>query len=445
MRTVLGFMLCVGIATAQDIAETWKRKQIARAKSAVVGIQARRMIEMRGRQFPVNMRQVGVVVADNGLILTTSLGADPQNVRVFLPGTTEAVDAEVVDSDDSYTLLRVKDQRLKPIKFKQDWTPVAGQQLTWIGILAGSAGKWTPVAREASVDAIIEDDASPTPVVYSDPPFRGPVSSVCALVLDESGSAVGVITVRQGQQRAGGGRRGFGRGQQGLQVVTPASAFAQYLAGDIKKRGVMGVSVEALAPKVAEAMGMKGQRGVVVTQVTPGSGADEAGIEAQDILMSVDGTKVGDPAGLQKALRGKAPGTEVDVTLVRMSDTGPEQKTVKVKLTAREESDKSKRFRARRFGFTAQPLTANVRRTQQLPADLLGVHVRRIESGGPASMGRPRGLRRGDVILKVGAAPVSDMKSLREALKTVANGKPVALFVRNGKDTRFVEVTPEQE
>ena len=60
-------------------------------------------------------------------------------------------------------------------------------------------------------------------------------------------------------------------------------------------------------------------------------------------------------------------------------------------------------------------------------------------------MGRPRGLRRGDIILKVGPAPVSGMESLREALKTVANGKPVALFVRNGKDTRFVEVTPEAE
>ena len=35
------------------------------------------------------------------------------------------------------------------------------------------------------------------------------------------------------------------------------------------------------------------------------------------------------------------------------------------------------------------------------------------------------------------------MKSLREALKAVQNGKPVALFVRNGKDTRFVEITPE--
>ena len=128
-----------------------------------------------------------------------------------------------------------------------------------------------------------------------------------------------------------------------------------------------------------------------------------------------------------------------------MSDTGPETKTVKVTLTVREESDKSKRFRARRFGFTAEPLTANVRRAQQLPADLLGVHVRRIVSGGAASMGRPRGLRRGDIILKVGAAPVTDMKSLREALKTVPNGRPVALFVRNGKDTRFVEVTPDQE
>ena len=434
MRTLIGLLFCTGFATAQEAT-------VAEAKASVVGIQARRMIEMRGRQFPVNMRQIGIVVSDKGLILTTSLGENPENVRVFLPGTTEAVDAEVVDSDASFTLLRVEDQRLKPIVFKQDWKPANGEKLTWIGLLAGSAGKWTPVASEARVDAIIKDDASSTPIVYSDPPFRGPVSTLCALVLSKDGDAVGVVTMRQTQNARGGGRRGFRT--QGLPVVRPAAAFAQYLAGDIVKRGVMGVTVEALAPKVAEAMGLKGKRGVVVTQVTPGSGAAAAGIEAQDILTTVGGTEVGDPAGLQKALRGKGPGTEVDVTLMRMSDTGPETKTVKVKLTAREGTDKSKRFRARRFGFTAEPLTADVRRAQQLPADLGGVHVRRIVPGGPASMGRPRGLRRRDVILKVGNAPVTDIKSLQEALKTVQNGKPVALFVRNGKDTRFVEITPE--
>jgi S1-C subfamily serine protease len=310
-------------------------------------------------------------------------------------------------------------------------------------MLAGNAGRWTPVVAEGRVDAILKDDAAATPAIYSDPPFNGPVATLCALVLNGQGDAVGIVTQRRNRNEGAGGRRGMMRQAQGIPVVTPVAAFAQYLVGEAKKRGVIGVTVEALAPKVAEAMGIEGKRGVIVTQVTPGSGAAAAGLEAQDILTSVGGMAVGDPAGLQKALRGKAPGTEIEIVLLRMSDAGPVEKTVKVKLTAREEADKSQRFHAKRFGFRAEPLTADVRRAQQLPAELEGVHVRRVTPGSPAAMGRPSALRRGDVILRVGQVPIPDMKALQEALKAVPNGTPVSLFVRNGKDTRFVEIKPE--
>ena len=47
--------------------------------------------------------------------------------------------------------------------------------------------------------------------------------------------------------------------------------------------------------------------------------------------------------------------------------------------------------------------------------------------------------------MRVGQVPITDVKSLREALKACPDGKPVTLFLRKGKDTRFVEVTPEKE
>ncbi|MHC4225530.1 MAG: PDZ domain-containing protein [Planctomycetota bacterium] len=438
MRIATVVLLCCAAVAAQ---ETEKLEQ---AKRAVVGVQARRAMNMGGRSFSMPVRQVGVVIGKEGLVLTATLGEEAQDIRVFLPGTTEAVEAEVADSDDTFTVLRLTDAAPDPVEFTQEWTPATGQKVYWIGLLAGGTGRWTPLLKEGRVDALIESETSNRPLIYSDPPFGGPVTPNGALVLNSAGDAVGVvIPERQAAQQGGGRLRMARRAGAGLPVIRPAASFAQYLAGAISKRGMIGISVEPLTEKVAEALGLKGTRGVIITQITPGSGAANAGIEAQDVLTKIDGQEVANSADVQRALRGKAAGTTVSLDLVRMTDQGPAQQALKVTLTAREEFGKEHRFKAKRFGFTVEPLTPMVRRNQELAADVQGVHVRRVTQGGPASLARPSPLRRGDVILKVGETLVPDVEALKKALAAIPDGKATALFVRHATSTRFVEVTPE--
>jgi serine protease Do len=428
---VLGVFAAIGAAQ-----ETSK---LDRAKAAIVGVQAQRTMEMRGRSFPMRVQQAGVLIG-KGIVLTPALGNDATEVKVHVAGGREALEAEVLDSDTSYSILSVEGAPDATLEFVRDWKPAAGQKLVWIGVL-GAIGKWTPVAREASVDALIDDETGP--IVYSDPPFAGPVLSGGGIVLNAAGDAVGLIGVRR-NQRQGGGNRRMMRRQGGLPVVFPAARFAAYLDAGAGQRGVLGVTAETLSAKVAEAMGLEKTRGVIVTQVTPGSAAAAAGIEAQDIIVAVAGTAVSDLNGLMQALRGKKAGETVKVKLVRLADTGKVDKEVEATLKAREKTERSDRLRARRFGFTAEPLTDAVRRSYELPADLKGVYVRRVQGGGPAAMGRPTALRRGDVILKVGQAPVGDIAALKKALAEAEDGKPVTLFVRHAAETRFVEITPEK-
>jgi serine protease Do len=429
-------LLCCGVVLAQDTAK------IERAKGAVVGVSARRSVQMGGRSFNMPTRQAGIVIGAEGLILTAALGTDAQDVRVFLPGTTEAADAEVIDSDNTFTILRLEGEAPEPIRFAQDWKPAAGQKVVWIGLLAGGAGRWTPVSKEARVDALIEDETSDQPLVYSDPPFAGPVATLCALVLNGAGDAVGVVIPQRGRDPAAGGMRMMRRAAAGIPVIRPAASFAQYLQGEVAKRGLIGINVEPLSEKVAEALGLEGTRGVIVTQITPGSGAAEAGLEAQDVLTSIDGLAVANNADVQKALRGKPAGTKVVLEIVRMTEKGPATEKREVTLTERGEVGRKDRHKAKRFGFVAEPLTPSVRRGQNLPAEVKGVHVRRITGGGPASMGRPVPLRRGDVILKVGDTEVADVEALKAALAEVPVGQAVTFFVRHATDTRFVEITP---
>jgi len=435
-RAILLLLGCAALAAAQDAAPA------AATRAGVVGVQARRSFNMRGRDMNMMSRAVGIVIGEDGLVLTANLGERPENVRVFEAGRTEGLDAEVLESDESFSLLRVSGLDTEPVTFRQDWTPRVGDPLTWVGLLPGPLGRWTPVSRASRVDAVIEDGASGVRV-YSDPPFNGAIVAACALVRDGEGRAVGAIYVETEAQDEGRPRMGMGGRAPALPFVCPAARFAQYLSGAPGSRGVLGVVGEELAAKVAEAMGLAGTRGVLVTQVTPGSGADRAGIRPQDIVTQVAGAPTPTLPALQEALRAKKAGEIVAVDVVRLGGEKPLPLALEGKLTARETSDPSQRLRARRFGFVAEPLTADQRREQGLTDDVVGLYVRRVTPGGPAALARPTPLRRGDIILKVGDRETKDLDALRAALAAVADGAPASLFVRNQAETRFVEIRPE--
>ncbi|MDH3593137.1 MAG: PDZ domain-containing protein, partial [Planctomycetota bacterium] len=420
----------IGISVMILAAAVW-----AGPEDSLVGVSGRRQMQFnfQGRQMnrAFAVQQAGIVVGKE-LVLTATLGDDPTNVRVFVPGQATGIEAELVDGDETFTLLKVPGLETKPVTFAEAWAPATGAKITWHGVLAGRIGKWSRVSKTATADAVLDDGRK----VYSDPPFRGPVATIGALVTDAQGRAVGIIAMEAPEDQ-GGGRRG-GRGRRmggGTPFVRPVGAFAHFLTGAVQKKGVLGVEAETLDDQVAEALGLKGTAGVLVTRVTPGSGAAKAGVEAQQVITKVGGKETPNVVALQRALRGQAAGAKVAVEIVGVTVEGIKTRTIEVTLGAPEESDKADRVRAKRFGFIAEPLTAAMRRDRGLPADVLGMSVRRVNPGGPASMARPAPLRRGDVILRVDKTDVPDGEKLKAALKAIENGKTATLFVQRGTET----------
>ena len=59
--------------------------------------------------------------------------------------------------------------------------------------------------------------------------------------------------------------------------------------------------------------------GVLIRQVTPGSSADIAGVEAGDVLVQLDGEKITDTATLQTVLQARRPGDKVSAVFSRGS------------------------------------------------------------------------------------------------------------------------------
>jgi membrane-associated protease RseP (regulator of RpoE activity) len=82
-------------------------------------------------------------------------------------------------------------------------------------------------------------------------------------------------------------------------------------------RGYLGVTTIELGEQLAEYFGVHGEGGVLVTEVAKDSPAEEAGLKAGDIILSVENSKVDSPADLMRLVRAHDPEDQVDVSVQR--------------------------------------------------------------------------------------------------------------------------------
>lgn len=94
--------------------------------------------------------------------------------------------------------------------------------------------------------------------------------------------------------------------------------------GDARSR--LGVDLRSLTPQLADYFGLGGRTGALAASVRDGSPADSAGIRAGDVLISVGGRDVSDPADAASAVS-RAAG-EVEIRILRHGD----ERTLGVRL-----------------------------------------------------------------------------------------------------------------
>ena len=81
----------------------------------------------------------------------------------------------------------------------------------------------------------------------------------------------------------------------------------------------IGVALQPLGEQLAAYFEVTS--GVLVTRVVEDSGAWQAGLQAGDVLLDVNGQSIDNVHGIQKALQGLEPGDTVDVTVQRRGNT----------------------------------------------------------------------------------------------------------------------------
>ncbi len=162
----------------------------------------------------------------------------------------------------------------------------------------------------------------------------------------------------------------------------------------------------------------KDDKGCVIEQVMPGGPADKAGLEEGDLIRAIGGTRTPNVDKLREVVAGTAPGTQVEVSIVR---AGREQK-IKVTVGEQPSGEKSmaeegaESSTSEALGLTIQELTPELADALGYAEDLKGVIVADVAADGPAAKARPP-VQRNDVILEVNGAPVRSIEDFDAAIQ----------------------------
>ncbi len=221
-------------------------------------------------------------------------------------------------------------------------------------------------------------------------------------------------------------------GNVGIGFAVPSNMVRAVMEQLLKygkvRRGRIGISIQTATPDIAEALGVPIARGAVVGSVEKNSPSEEAGLEAGDFIVAIDGKPVTDADDVRNYVGLREVGSMVSITFIREG----RRRTVKVRIAeptlATIEGDSTvPQFSGARFTELPQDHPAH--------GSLDGVLVANIETGSPAWRA---GLRSGDIITSVNQQPIRSLSEFEEV--TRRRPKVLALAIRRGNRQVFIVV-----
>jgi len=330
----------------------------------------------------------GVIVdADNGLILTNNHVIERADEIVVTLHDGRRFDAEVIgaDRETDIALIRIDATGLHALPFADSDRLRVGDFVVAIGnpfglgqtVTSGIVSALGRTGLGEGYEDFIQTDAS-----------INPGNSGGALV-NLRGELVGINTAILAR---GGGNIGIGFAIP----INMARAVQEHLAEDgAVSRGQLGVAIQDLTPDLAQAFALDVTGGAVVARVEPGTPAEQAGLQAGDVVVEVDRRAVRGASDLRNRIGLMRAGTEVELRLLR---NGREQ-VVRVRIEAPTPQELE--------GQAVDTRLDGARFERVLDRD--GVGRIRIAAVQPRSAAARAGLREGDVLLSVNRREVGNL------------------------------------
>ncbi|WP_307844548.1 trypsin-like peptidase domain-containing protein [Actinotalea solisilvae] len=312
-------------ATGEDVGElTGVAEVAAQVLPSVVAIEVR-AADGEGTGSGFVLREDGYILTNNHVVAAGADGGG-EIVVVFADGGEEP--AEIVGRTTAYDLAVIKVERtgLTPLVLGDSDAVVVGDPVVAIGAPLGLQGTVTtgivsalnrPVSagsgqQTAFINAI-QTDAAINPGNSGGP------------LVDATGQVIGInsaIAQRPGATQAAGSiGLGFAIGSNQARRTAE-----QLIETGVATYPVVGVLLDQRYQGEGVQVSTEAQNGVA--PVTADGPADRAGIEPGDVIVAIDGRPVTEDEELIVAIRAKAPGDSVTLTV----RTGDEERDVRVVL-----------------------------------------------------------------------------------------------------------------
>ena len=370
----------------------------------------------------------GFIVAKDGYILTNAHvieEAEQINIRL---STGETYQAEVVGRDSKTDLALIKAKSWldlpDPVKLGDSDTLRVGDWVMAIGnpfgldhtVTAGIVSAKGRVIGAGPYDDFIQTDASINPGNSGGPLFntQGEVVGINTAIYTTSGGNIGI---------------GFA-----VPINMANKIIAQLKKEGKVTRGWIGITIQKLTPELAESFGVRDTKGALITDVTPGGPADNAGIKSGDIIIKFNGKKIEKMRDLPRIVSATAVGTSVEVKIVREG----EKKIFNVTIKELEEGKKLVAGKmVPSFGIQVAELTPESAPQWGYSPSERGVIISQIE---PGSLADEAGLKTGDVIKEINRKPIKSIQDYRDSLKNTSTKKGILFFVNRNDNSLYVAV-----
>ena len=376
----------------------------------------------------------GVIVDPDGYVVTNAhVVANASRIEVELPiaatggdpgrsilkrrGRTVGAQIVAIDDETDIAVIKVEARSLPALAFGDSDALRPGQLVLAFGSPLGLSSSVTMGVVSAVARQLTPED----PMIYiqTDAPIN-PGNSGGALV-DTEGKLVGINTLIYSQ----------GGGSEGIGFAAPSNivrnVVAQIRAFGRVRRGEIGVSAQTITPLLAEALGLTVDRGVIVSDVRPGSPAAKAGLQPGDVVVTLDGKPMENGRQFRINVYARGVGQQVALS-VRRGD-----RTVPVRVPVVERPGSTARLTdligvqraVPSLGVTVLDLTPTV--AQALPSVRSDKGAVIVQVGPDAPFSQQGRLLGGDVIYAVNGAPIRSGEDLARAAASLKPGSATVL------------------
>ena len=385
----------------------------------------------------------GVVVDSEGYIMTNAhVVRGAVQVRVLIagghptstnPDPEAPVNAKVlgVDQGTDLALIKVDRKALATLGFGDSDTLHQGDIVLAIGSPLGLKNSVSMGVVSAPARQIGEDN--PVPYIQTDASIN-PGNSGGALV-DVEGRLMGINSFIYSQSG----------GSQGIGFAIPSNIVLNVYQQLRKKghvhRGEIGVFVQDITPVMAAGLKLARPTGVLVSDVEPGSPAEEAGVKPQDIVLAIDNRRIEYARDFELIFFRRQKGDTISVRVLRDGKTLPNPISVKVAEKEADEDDaladsvKPEQNLVPRLGILCIELDDKM---AKLAPDLRQRDGLIVAAKSPDGQGKYIDIEVGDVIHTMNNQPVGSLETFRTVIDGLKTGEPVVLLIERNATLRYI-------